>query len=579
MNPFAKVYANLNLFKRKGMLDVIVVFALFVVSSLLVLGLFPKEGWEEGRLLYLYTMMGVPILIAIYFILISFRRTVSRKPEERESSLRNKISIILLFVAILPVIPVVLISNSMIQRTMNKVSSVDMRISLEKALDLAKSEVFTLSDDTRIELEWVKDSIRAGVFSVGNESGRRHLSTMLRGKGFVFQCYAVSSRNDLENFLVRETGDAGELKYSAGVRRFLSLSEIGESVSVSQLSIDGSAVMVGAFLQNNTIVSIYRPVPDEVFQRINLFSGAVGNYAAMKNYRLRLQSLAGLMLLIVSIVVLVAAIGLSLYLSKSITKPMLDIANAAKSVASGNFDVELTGNSNDEISVLFGSFNTMTRQLKENREAMYVAQKLNAWKEVSRKLIHEIKNPLTPIKLSAERMRLRFNENNPEIGAIINKGTDTIVEEVSAIQRILDEFTNFARLPEAKPEKQNLNVAIKSYAALFQAHENVAISFFLDEAIPLIPFDKLLMRQAIVNIMKNAVEAMNGKGTIVIRTGLINQNVSFVSVKDSGPGISPDDLSRLFEPTFTRKKGGTGLGLSIVEKIALDHRGSVYCKS
>ena len=229
--------------------------------------------------------------------------------------------------------------------------------------------------------------------------------------------------------------------------------------------------------------------------------------------------------------------------------------------------------------MLFGSFNTMTRQLKENREAMYVAQKLNAWKEVSRKLIHEIKNPLTPIKLSAERMRLRFNENNPEIGAIINKGTDTIVEEVSAIQRILDEFTNFARLPEAKPEKQNLNVAIKSYAALFQAHENVAISFFLDEAIPLIPFDKLLMRQAIVNIMKNAVEAMNGKGTIVIRTGLINQNVSFVSVKDSGPGISPDDLSRLFEPTFTRKKGGTGLGLSIVEKIALDHRGREYCKS
>ena len=258
---------------------------------------------------------------------------------------------------------------------------------------------------------------------------------------------------------------------------------------------------------------------------------------------------------------------------------MLEIANAAKSVASGNFDIELTGNSNDEISVLFGSFNTMTRQLKENREAMYVAQKLNAWKEVSRKLIHEIKNPLTPIKLSAERMRIRFNEKNPEIGAIINKGTDTIIEEVSAIQRILDEFTNFARLPEAKPEKQNLNVAIKSYAALFQAHENVTISFFLDETIPPIPFDKLLMRQGIVNIMKNAVEAMNGKGVIVIRTGLINQNVSFVSIKDSGPGISPDDISRLFEPTFTRKKGGTGLGLSIVEKIALDHRGRVYCKS
>jgi nitrogen fixation/metabolism regulation signal transduction histidine kinase len=348
---------------------------------------------------------------------------------------------------------------------------------------------------------------------------------------------------------------------------------------VSHISIDGSSVIVGGFLQNNVLVAVYRPIPEEVFQRIKLFSGALHNYSAMKNYRLRLQSLAGLMLLIVSIVVLVAAIGFSLYLSKSITRPVLEIANAAKSVASGNFDIELSRNSNDEISVLFGSFNSMTRQLKENREAMYIAQKLNAWKEVSRKLIHEIKNPLTPIKLSAERIRLRFNENNPDIGTIVNKGTETIIEEVSAIQRILDEFTTFARLPEVKPEKLYLNTAIKSYAALFQAHEKVVFIFNLYDALPPILFDKLLMRQAVVNIIKNAVEAMDSSGTITITTGLINAKTAFLSVRDTGHGIDSEDIAKLFEPTFTRKRGGTGLGLAIVEKIALDHRGRVYCKS
>ncbi|HEY1405532.1 MAG TPA: HAMP domain-containing protein, partial [Spirochaetota bacterium] len=549
MNPFARISANMNFFKRKGMLDVIVVFALFVVSSLLVLGLFPRDNWEEGRLLYLYTMMGVPILIAIYFILVSFRRTVTRKTFEGDSSLRNKISIILIFIAILPLIPVVLISNGMIQRMMNSVSSIDIRVSLERAVELAKNEVIAVADDTRTEMEWVRGALDSGSFSVETENSRRALTTILRNKGFVLQCYAVGSRNELENELIRLPGDAGEIKYSSGVRRYVSLYDLSEPVFVSHLAIEGSSVIVGGFVRNGTVVVLYRPVPEEYYQRIGLFSGALANYSAMKNYRLRLQSLAGLLLLIVSITVLVVAIALSLYLSRSITSPVLEIADAAKSVAGGNFDIELKRESNDEILLLFNSFNSMTRQLKDNREAMYIAQKLNAWREVSRKLLHEIKNPLTPIKLSAERIRLRFNENNPDIGQIVTKGTDTIIEEVKAIQRILDEFTNFARLPEVRPEKQNLNSSIKSYVALFHAHEKVSFVLRCDEQLPPILFDKLLLRQAVVNIIKNGIEAMKEEGTIEIATGLVGPSTAFVSIRDSGPGIPPEDIQRLFEPT------------------------------
>ena len=208
-----------------------------------------------------------------------------------------------------------------------------------------------------------------------------------------------------------------------------------------------------------------------------------------------------------------------------------------------------------------------------------MAQKLNAWKEVSRKLLHEIKNPLTPIKLSAERIRLRFSEKHPDIQTIVEKGTGTIIEEVDAIQRILDEFTSFARLPEIAPEAQDLNEAVKEFAGIFSGHESIRFSLHLSAMLPSVCFDRLLLRQAVINIIKNAVEAMNYSGSIDISTGMTGNKSVFITVRDSGPGIAAADIPKLFDPTFSRKNRGSGLGLSIVEKIALDHKGKVYCTS
>jgi nitrogen fixation/metabolism regulation signal transduction histidine kinase len=577
-SPFAK-NPGMSFLKRKGVIDIIVVFALFTMSALLVLGLFPKTNPSQGRLLYLYTMMTIPIIIAVYFILISFRRSMKRKGRESESGLRAKITIILLFVAILPLLPVVLISNNMIQRMINTSGYTDTHEALSKAVDMSKNEIIALSDDLRIELDWMKYVVDKNIIPLNTNSGREHLTTMLRNRGFIFQYYKVINKNDLANGIEHVSGDAGDIKYSLGVRRYASIIDSSETPFITHLSVEGNPVILGGFTRGDAILLIYRDVPGVAYQRIVSFSNSLNSYILRLSKWQRYQSLAGLLLLIVSIVVLTIAIGLSLYLARSITSPVLAITNAARSVAAGNLDVQLTRKTSDEIALLFDSFNTMTRQLKENREAMYIAQKLNAWREVSRKLLHEIKNPLTPIKLSAERIKLRYAEKHPEIGSIINKGTDTIIEEVNAIQRILDEFTNFARLPEVKPERHDLNQAVKGYAALFHGHERVTFEFGLDPALPDVLFDKLLLRLAVINIIRNSIEAMNGEGSISIRTGLVNPKTVNVVITDTGPGISAGDIPFLFEPTFTRKKGGTGLGLAIVEKIALDHKGKVYCTS
>jgi nitrogen fixation/metabolism regulation signal transduction histidine kinase len=390
--------------------------------------------------------------------------------------------------------------------------------------------------------------------------------------------YQLRSKGPLSDTL-DDIDAPADSRLSSGVKEFVSLQNPGSGGGVSHVTVDGTPLIIGAFSRGDSVIVMYRIVPQEIFQRIRSFEIAYERYTKKSSQRDNVQAVAGYLLLIVSMSVILISIGLSLYLSRSVSSPMLEIADAAKTVASGNFDVNLEYKSNDEIATLYRSFNSMTRQLKDNRDAMYFAQKLNAWREVSRKILHEIKNPLTPIRLSAERIRRHYNEKKDDLGGAIIKGTGTIIEEVTAIQRILDEFTNFARLPEVKPEPNDLNHAVRGYAGFYQGFENVKFSLRLDDSIPAVMFDKLLLRQAALNIIKNAVEAMNGNGTIEISTGRIDGAMAFLSIRDFGPGIQEGDIPRLFEPTFTRRKGGTGLGLSIVEKIALDHRGRVYCKS
>jgi nitrogen fixation/metabolism regulation signal transduction histidine kinase len=577
MKLFSNFLSQMNLFRRKGMLDVIAVFGLFVVSAVLVLGLMPFDSGERGRSLYLYTMMTIPILIAIYFIMISFRSSV-KKGVRPESTLRAKFTLIFIFVTAAPLIPVVLISNTVIKKAVESVAYADVGESLKKAVDHSKQELVSIGDGMRNEMNSMSYWLDRGIIYADSFSGRRHLSEIYRAKGILINFYQMRSKGALNDTIDDADGSGGSV-YSSGVKEFIALQNPGSGGTVSHITVDNTPLIVGAFSRGDTIIVMFRVVPQEIFQRIRSFTIAHERYTKKSLQRDNVQAIAGYLLLLVSIAVIVLSIGLSLYMSRTVTFPILEIADAAKTVASGNFDVNLVSRSDDEIATLYRSFNSMTHQLKENRDAMYFAQKLNAWREVSRKILHEIKNPLTPIRLSAERIRRHHNEKKEDLGSAIIKGTDTIIEEVTAIQRILDEFTNFARLPEVNPEPNDLNHAVRGYAGFYQGFEHVKFDLKLDETLPAVLFDKLLLRQAALNIIKNAVEAMSGNGKIEIATGKISETTAFLSVKDFGPGIPPDDISRLFEPTFTRRKGGTGLGLSIVEKIALDHRGKVYCKS
>ena len=198
------------------------------------------------------------------------------------------------------------------------------------------------------------------------------------------------------------------------------------------------------------------------------------------------------------------------------------------------------------------------------------AQKAQAWKEVARRIAHEIKNPLTPITLNAERIRRQFRKGNPQIEEIIDKAVDSILAEVEVIKRLIDEFRRFARLPLPEKKITDINELIRS---TIEPYENkIKINFNLED-IPQIPVDRSLMREVFTNLIDNSIEA--GATEFNVSTTTRDGKV-FIVFRDDGPGIPEEIADKLFAPYVSTKEEGWGLGLSIVKKIVEDHGGKIY---
>jgi two-component system, NtrC family, nitrogen regulation sensor histidine kinase NtrY len=206
------------------------------------------------------------------------------------------------------------------------------------------------------------------------------------------------------------------------------------------------------------------------------------------------------------------------------------------------------------------------------------AQRAAAWREVARRIAHEVKNPLTPIQLSAQRLRKRYLQRfDNEHDRIFDQATKVIIEQVEAMKGLVNEFSQFARMPHANLSPNDLNAVVSEVETLYrQAHRNIRIVFEPDDSVPLVDLDKDQVKRVVMNLLDNAVAALNGGGTITIRTRYeADLRVAVLEISDSGPGISAEDRQRIFEPYYTTKHGGTGLGLSIVKKIIEEHRGYV----
>ena len=209
------------------------------------------------------------------------------------------------------------------------------------------------------------------------------------------------------------------------------------------------------------------------------------------------------------------------------------------------------------------------------------AQRNSAWSDIARRIAHEIKNPLTPIQLSAERLKRKYLKEITTDKHVFEQCTDTIIRQVGDLGRIVDEFSSFARMPAAVPELHNLNELVREATVLQRVSaSDVDIEFSLSARKLTFLFDRRLLTQAVTNLVKNANEAIEaregkpGRGHIVIETGLHGE-APYILVTDNGIGLPKENRNRLAEPYMTTREKGTGLGLAIVKRIMEEHGGSL----
>ncbi|MEA2014667.1 MAG: ATP-binding protein, partial [Thermodesulfobacteriota bacterium] len=220
----------------------------------------------------------------------------------------------------------------------------------------------------------------------------------------------------------------------------------------------------------------------------------------------------------------------------------------------------------------------------EDLTQLQKTERIAAWREAAKRIAHEIKNPLTPVKLSAERLQRKYGDKiEGESSSVFHECTRTIIDQVEVLKNLVNEFSRFARLPVTNPSPNSLNGVVEESVILFQdAHKEIAFDFRKDTEIPMLSIDTGQIKRVMVNILGNAVAAvseMDHDGKIEIRTCYDKRNrKARVDIGDNGPGITPEDKLKLFEPYFSTKKAGTGLGLVIVSSIMSDHHGAVNVK-
>jgi two-component system nitrogen regulation sensor histidine kinase NtrY len=214
-------------------------------------------------------------------------------------------------------------------------------------------------------------------------------------------------------------------------------------------------------------------------------------------------------------------------------------------------------------------FDDLTQLLK--------AQRMAAWREVARRIAHEIKNPLTPIQLSAQRLRRRYLDRFASDDTVFDECTTMIIKQVDDLKNLVNEFSSFARMPASNPSSNNLNDVLNEALVLFQeGHKEIDFKLHIDPTLPLFSLDREQIKRVIINLLDNAVAAVNGKGQIDIVTSFNpDLQIATLKISDNGCGIPAEDKPRLFEPYFSTKKSGTGLGLAIVSTIISDHNGYI----
>src|SRR6267378_3350044 len=605
-------------------------FLTFVVLT----GLTPVEPTRS--VVFSFILINAATILLLVGIIVREVWQVVQARRRGRAAARLHVQIVSLFsvIAVLPAVLVSIVANVTIDRGLDRLFSGPTREAIQNSLTIARAYT-----DEHAQL------IRGDILGMANDIARaRPLFDQDRGTFREMLTASAASRNLPGAMLIDK--DANPLESAqTGIRQafttpapdFLSnVEETEPQIAVFPENYVAAVIRLRAF--DDTYLYVARLLDPRVVAQLKQTQASVAEYAEIESRRLGLQVAFGLMFAVIALTILMASVLIGLNFANWLVAPIRRLMSAAGIIgvdASGSVGIlnrsaeKLIGHAESEtldhplsdvlpelddmmktaregtqrlvqgqITILRDghernlSVRVSAEQTSQSRDSYIItldditelvsAQRTSAWADVARRIAHEIKNPLTPIQLSAERIRRKFGKVITEDKAIFEQCTDTIVRQVDDIRRMVDEFSRFARMPKPVIEGEDVADTVRQAVFLMRVgHPDIDIEAEIKQDPIRAQFDRRLISQALTNIIKNATEAIEavpaeelGKGRIDVIAARENDDI-VIDVIDNGIGLPKVSRARLLEPYVTTREKGTGLGLAIVGRVLEDHGGRI----
>jgi nitrogen fixation/metabolism regulation signal transduction histidine kinase len=554
--------------ERGSLLLVVLIFVFLAYFSAIIYFSFKIETVALFNLLNRSTLLVLAIisLLAIMLFLVLFniiQLVIDIKRKKEGTKFRIRLTLFFLIIASIPLIPLSVVSNNWISKSVNLLFISGLDTALQDAVEISKKYYEKLSFEALEEWDALcrdcpQDEVKNiqfqnidGVFFMG--SGGNEARSL-----FVETPQIKSEIEDLRSLIVSD--------------------QIEDSWKMVNIEDIEYLLIPVPDVHNPGTVILARRIPGDISSYTTSISSGLQSYRRLKIMRRTIKGFVVTLFILVTLPFVLLSFYLSLIISKDVTVPIRELVIATQKVAEDDLDYRINIEAKDELNILIDSFNNMTEELRSNKELIKYSERSAAWRDIARRIAHEIKNPLTPIKLSAERI-LRQYEGEDKYRDVLSKGIDTIITEVNNITSMVNEFSRFTRFPNSKLERYDIITIIDEiYHFVKNAYKNVEFSVHHKETEMYLLIDKYQVRRAILNIIYNSVEALPEKGKIDISCYPSEGRKDFytVAVKDNGAGIGEENRSKIFNPYFSTKGKGAGLGLAIVEKIVFDNKGRIW---
>ena len=526
-------------------------------------------GW---LLIDLTLILSTAILLSRRFFKIWFRR----KQDLTGSKLQNRIVLMFCLIAAIPTLVISIFSayffNFGIQSWFDqKINNV-----LNKSVQVAESYIA----EHRIEMKNTAWSI------TDDFSNLYHQDYQLLNNPELFNKFLdgeVETRGLTEAIIFQPNGNRVLARTSLSfVLTFANIPKPlfnqADSGEVVEITSDPTKIrMLVKLPEYNAYLLIGKLIDKSIIEHVDKTHGAVEEYMRLKKRITNMQIKFSIIFIVMTIILLVATIISGVIFAARIISPIKKLLSATHKVKQGDLSIRVQeGVNDDEITMLSSAFNSMLKQINHQQKELIVAQRALAWSDVAQRVAHEIKNPLTPIQLCAERLNKKFADEVKEKNEFI-KYTSTILQHTQNIGKIISDFVNFAKIPTPRFEHTDIvktvSDIVESYTIL---NEKITYNFTTNISQCDFICDTTQINQIMINLLKNAEEALEHSPIKIVNVSIFKEdNLLSLIVSDSGKGIEENLLERITEPYMTTKTKGTGLGLAIVKKIVQDHAGSI----